>query len=438
MSRSILILSGLLAGLAIGVLAPVAGDQAGGVATEIARTAGGLWLDALRMTVVPLVVTLLVVGVARGAEAARTGRIAGRTVGWIIAVCTASAALGAVAMPVLTGIFPLPAHSAEALRVGVAALDPSTASAALPGAADFFRGIIPPNVIAAAAEGQVLPLVVFSLLFALAIGRLDLDRRRPLLGLFQATADALLIIVGWVLLAAPAGVFALGFVLGSSAGGAAFAGLAHYVVLVSFIGLLVTLAAYPIAISAGRIRPGAFAKAMLAPQAVAVSTRSSLASLPAMLTAARQIGVREEVADISLPIAVALFRATGPAMNVAVVFYVAHWLGFAPTAGQTLAAIAVAAVMSYGSVSLPGEITFLTSIAPIAMALGIPIAPLALFVAVEMIPDIFRTLGNVTMDVAVSAAADPGGTGGEDAGSPRPPVKSLPDEHIVATGSIGG
>jgi Na+/H+-dicarboxylate symporter len=103
--------------------------------------------------------------------------------------------------------------------------------------------------------------------------------------------------------------------------------------------------------------------------------------------------------------AVALFRATGPAMNAAVVFYVAHWLGFEPTSGQMLAAIAVAAVISYGSVSLPGEISFLTSIAPIAMALGLPIAPLALFVAVEMIPDIFRTLGNVSMDVAVTAAA---------------------------------
>jgi Na+/H+-dicarboxylate symporter len=71
-----------------------------------------------------------------------------------------------------------------------------------------------------------------------------------------------------------------------------------------------------------------------------------------------------------------------------------------------IAATAVGAVMSYGAVSLPGEVTFISSIAPIAMALGVPIAPLALFVAVEMIPDIFRTVGNVTLDVAVTAAVD--------------------------------
>jgi len=89
-----------------------------------------------------------------------------------------------------------------------------------------------------------------------------------------------------------------------------------------------------------------------------------------------------------------------------VAFYVAHWLGLHPTPAQMLAAIAVGAVMSYGSVSLPGEITYISSIAPIAMALGVPIAPLALLVAVEMVPDIFRTLGNVTFDVALAAVVD--------------------------------
>jgi Na+/H+-dicarboxylate symporter len=127
-----------------------------------------------------------------------------------------------------------------------------------------------------------------------------------------------------------------------------------------------------------------------------------------MLAAARTIGVREQVSDVALPISVALFRATGPAMNTAVAFYVAHWLGYEPTLAQMIAATAVGAVMSYGAVSLPGEVSFISSIAPIAMALGAPIAPLALLVAVEMVPDIFRTLGNVTLDVAVTTVVDRG------------------------------
>jgi Na+/H+-dicarboxylate symporter len=150
----------------------------------------------------------------------------------------------------------------------------------------------------------------------------------------------------------------------------------------------------------------AFVRAMIPPQAVAISTRSSLASLPAMLASARTLGIREQVADVALPIAVALFRATGPAMNVAVPFYIAHWLGIQPTLAQMIAATAVGAVMSYGAVSLPGEITYISSIAPIALALGVPIAPLALLVAVEMVPDIFRTVGNVTLDVALAAVVD--------------------------------
>jgi Na+/H+-dicarboxylate symporter len=145
---------------------------------------------------------------------------------------------------------------------------------------------------------------------------------------------------------------------------------------------------------------------MIGPGAVAISTRSSIASLPAMLTAARTIGVREEVADVTLPISVALFRATGPAMNTAVAFYVAHWLGLEPTLAQMIAATAVGAVMSYGAVSLPGEVSYISSIAPIALALGVPIAPLGLLVAVEMIPDIFRTVGNVAMDVTLATIVD--------------------------------
>jgi len=398
-------LAALIAGLALGALS-------GGIAIrdELNATAsfvGGLWLNALKMTVVPLVVALLVTGIAQSAEAARAGRIAGRSVIWIVVICTASAAFGALAITLLTGLFPLSRETAGPLQAALGGLEQKV-PAELAGIADFFKGVIPDNVVSAAANGDILPLVVFALLLAFALMRISDDARRIVVGFFAAVANALLVIIGWVLWIAPVGVFALAFTVGSSAGGAAFAGLGHYVLLISVIGVLVTLMGYPLATIAGRVPPGRFAKAMIAPQAVAISTRSSLASLPAMLDAARVIGVREKVADVTLPIAVALFRATGPAMNVAVAFYVAHWLGLQPTMGQMIAATAVGAVMSYGAVSLPGEVSFISSIAPIAMALGVPIAPLALLVAVEMVPDIFRTVGNVTLDVAVTTAVDQG------------------------------
>lgn len=398
-------LAALVIGLTAGALSGGIEPGARSAIIAVASFIGTLWLNALKMTVIPLVVALLVVGIAKSAEAAHAGRVAGRSVLWIVIICTASAVFGALMILLLTHLFPLGRATATELQGALAGIESKTPGS-LPGIAEFFKGVIPDNVVSAAANGDILPLTVFSVLFALAVGFIAEARRKVLVNVFEAIADALLVIIEWVLWIAPLGVLALALVVGSAAGGAAFAGLGHYIVLVSAVGVLVTLAGYPLAIIVGRQRPMAFVRAMIPPQAVAISTRSSLASLPAMLASARTLGIREQVADVALPIAVALFRATGPAMNVAVPFYIAHWLGIQPTIAQMIAATAVGAVMSYGAVSLPGEITYISSIAPIALALGVPIAPLALLVAVEMVPDIFRTVGNVTMDVALAAVVD--------------------------------
>jgi Na+/H+-dicarboxylate symporter len=399
--RAYYTLAALLFGLVAGILANRLAQSPRDDVLAAASFVGTLWLNALKMTVIPLVVALLVVGVAKSAEAAQTGRVAGRSVLWIVIICTASAVFGAIATIGLTDAFPLPRETAALLQGALANVEKT--SAPLAGPAEFFKGVIPPNIFAAANNGDILPLTVFALLFGLALTRLAAPARKSLVGIFEAVGDAFIIIIDWVLVLAPLGVFALAFTVGSAAGGAAFAGLGHYVVIISVIGIIVTIAAYPMASLIGRIPMASFSRWMIGPNAVAISTRSSLASLPAMLTSSRGMGIRDNVADVTLPIAVALFRATGPAMNTAVAFYVAHWLGLHPTMSQMIAATAVGAVMSYGAVSLPGEVSYISSIAPIAIALGVPIAPLGLLVAVEMVPDIFRTVGNVTHDVALAA-----------------------------------
>ena len=127
-----------------------------------------------------------------------------------------------------------------------------------------------------------------------------------------------------------------------------------------------------------------------------------------MLDASRVLRVPQRNADVTLPLAVALFRATGPAMNVSVAIYVAYLMGVELHAGNLIAGFAVAAVASYWAVSLPGSLSFVTSIAPIALAMGVPIEPLALLIAVEVLPDITRTLGNVTWDVTAAGVASRG------------------------------
>ena len=403
-SGALLMLASLIVGLLLGVFAAKSGDGWREPLIQAAGVVGGVWLDALKMTVIPLIVALLVTGIVGGADAARAGGLAARAVVWFLAFYLFSALFGAVAMPALLTIFPLPDAAAEALRAGLASVDPATTAAAVPTVADFFRSIVPTNPISAAANDQILPLVVFTVIFAFALARIDRPKRLTALTFFEAIGEAMLTVIGWVLWLAPVGVFALAFAVGAGAGGSALGAVVHYVILISLLGIVLTLVGYVIAITVGGFSLGEFARAMAAPSAVAVSTRSSLASLPAMLGAASALGINPRRADILLPLAVALFRATGPAMNIGVVFYVAHWLGVEITPLGFAAGVAVAAMASIGAVSLPGQISFVTSIAPIALAMGVPIEPLALLLALETIPDIFRTLGNVTLDVTVTGA----------------------------------
>lgn len=401
-----LVLSALVAGLLLGMLSPGFADPLRSGVASAASIVGGLWLKGLTMTVVPLIIGLLVTGIAESAQAAKGGRIAGRAVLWIVVLSTASAIIGMALMLLLLRLVPLSQSSIGALRQAMNAAQPVHVQAAGGSVDAFFRGLVPENIVSAAANTDILPLVVFTVLFALAVSRIAAPRRASLVTFFAAITDAFLVIIGWILWLAPVGVLALAFGLGAAAGGAAFAALVHYILLVSAVGVVITVAAYPLAVLVGRIPLQRFAKALLPPEGIAISTRSSLACLPAMLTSARQLGIRDEVVDVSLPIAVALFRATGPAMNTAVAVYVAYAVGLEPGPGAILAATAVGAVMSYPAISLPGEISYISSIAPIAIALGAPIAPLGLLVAVEMIPDIVRTLGNVAHDVTLATLVD--------------------------------
>jgi proton glutamate symport protein len=398
------VLLALLIGLLLGAVAAGGGDGWRDPAVRIASAIGGLWLDTLKMTVIPLIVALLVTGIVGGADAARQGGVAARSMLWFALLLTASAIFGAIVMPALINIFPLPEAAAAALRTGLAGVDKEAAASSVPGLADFVRSIVPPNIFKAAADGAILQIVVFTALFAFALTRLPQEKRRPLASFFESLGDAMLVIIGWVLWLAPVGVLALAFAVGAGAGGAAFGAVLHYVLLVSSLGIAILLAAYVVAALGARWPIGRFARAMIAPQAVAISTQSSLASLPAMLGAARELDVAPANADVTLPLSVALFRATGPAMNMGVAIYVAHWLNIPLSPLALIAGIAVAAITTYSAVSLPGQLSFVSNIAPISLAMGLPIEPLAILIAVETIPDIFRTLGNVTMDVAVTGA----------------------------------
>jgi Na+/H+-dicarboxylate symporter len=400
-SASNRILLALVLGLALGIALRGSGVAWLLPAVAAVEPVGNLWLNALRMTIVPLVFSLLVTGIASGASTARAGGLAARALVVFTVVLFVAALFGEAASQAFLALWPIPPDAGRALHEAI-----GTAANVPPGAplADWLAALVPANPIKAAAEGEMLPLVLFAILFGFALIQVPPARGRLLVEFFQAVVDAMLVLVRWVILVAPIGVFALAFVVGARAGAGAAHALGHYIALLVAVQVLLIVLMYPAARAWAGLRIREFARAVAPAQAVATSTQSSLASLPAMLEGTRALQLPARVSAMVLPLAVSVFRITSPVANIAVVLYCAALFGVEPTAMQYLAGAAVAVVMSFAAVGLPGQITFFASIVPISAAMGVPVEALPLLLAVEIIPDIFRTIGNVTADVGVTAA----------------------------------
>jgi Na+/H+-dicarboxylate symporter len=410
---SVQVLIALVAGLAAGATAAVWGLPGGTGTADMIAALGALWLNALRMTIVPLVFSLLVTGIASIADAARTGRLAAKAILWFAILITGATVYAVAASYGLHAVWPIDPEGGARLLAG-APESPEGLGAVAP-FGEFIKTIAPANPIRAAAEDAILGIVVFAVFFGFAASRLPERLRLPLVASFEAIGETMIIIVRWVLVAAPLGVSALALGVGLTAGIGAAGTLLHYVTIVSLAVIGVMLVCYPLAIVFGRVSLGRFARALAPAQVVAFSTQSSLASLPVMVERSVDVlGVARPTAGLVLPLAVALFRITSPVANLAVVIYCAKLFGVEPTMAQIVAGMLTAILVSIGSVGLPGQISFFASIAPICIAMGVPLELLPLLLAVEVIPDIFRTLGNVTADVAVTRIVQ-GGDAGEAA-----------------------
>lgn len=387
--------AGALCGLALAAWAPAWADRA----ATVAQPVGHLWLNALQMTVVPLVLALVVVGVNTASDAAASGRVARRTLVAIIVVLALGAAVAALLAPPLLALFPHNPALGEVLS-GHAA----NAPAAAPGWASWFEGIVPSNALMAAAQSAMLPLVVFALFLGFALTQLPPARRALLVEFFQAIADAMIVIVRWVLWLAPLGVFALILAVCARAGLGMVRALGVYVLTEILLYLTVTALMLPVAVLWGRERLRRFVVALAPAQAVAASTQSSLASLPAMLESAeRRLGYPTQVTALALPMAVSLCRLTSPVQYIVSACFIAWASGIHLGPAQLAAGAALAVVISLGSVGLPGQVTFMATNLPVAQAMGVPLGPLGLMLAVDTLPDVFATLGNVTADLTVAS-----------------------------------
>lgn len=408
MSMSTRVLLGLALGAVIGLALAFWDPSAASLVAGFVQPIGRLWLNALQMTVVPLVAALIVLGVNTASDAASSGRTARKAIMVFLVLLTLAAIYTAIAAPALLSLLPRDEALVQSFRT---ALTPVAAGTAPGGFGEAVAAIIPANVIAAAAASAMLPLVVFSLFFGFALNRIDPAHKARLLDFVQAIADVMIVIVRWVLWVAPLGVFALVLAVCAQVGVKMLSALGWYIALQCTLYISVTVMLYLVARVFGGEPFKRFALAIIPAQTIAASTQSSLASLPAMLESARvRLGYPLQVSSLVLPMAVSLFRITSPIQYLGVAAFIAWIYGIDVTTAHAAAGVGLAVIVSMGSVGLPGQVSFMATNMPIVQAMGLPIEPLGVLLAVDTIPDVFSTVGNVSADLTATSVVARGAT----------------------------
>jgi proton glutamate symport protein len=401
------VLLALVAGLAVGLVLSRVDTRLMERIVAVIEPVGTLFVNAIRMTVVPLVFSLVIVGIA-SANAAAIARMGGRALGVAVLFLCLSGLLGALVAPPVFSRLALDPGAVATLRSRAAAASGSlgTSAAAMPGVSRWLTDLVPANPVRSAADGAMLPLIVFAIAFGLALLSVAPENREPVVRFFRGVSDAMLRLVRWVLVLAPLGVFALTVPLVARLGVAAIGALASYVALIAVTTtLFVLVVLYPAAALIGRVPLADFARAVFPAQAVAFSSRTSLAALPALIEGAqRRLGMTAEASGFLLPLASALFRV-GAAMGLTVgAVFVAYLYGGSLTSSQVATAAATAVLTSFSIPGIPGG--SIIAMVPVLASVGLPAEGLGVLLGVDTIPDAFRTTANVTGQMAAAVIAE--------------------------------
>lgn len=386
---ALIALGALIAGSALGI--GVSGAAVAPALIQWIEPVGALWVNAVRMTVIPLVVSALIVAVSE-TDARAMGRLGSRAFLAFVALLSIIAAMTVLIAPPVFARLAIDAEAAAAVRAGI---QHGAALPTLPTFSQWVVTLIPTNAIAAAADGAMLPLVLFTLAFGLALGRLEAARREAVVALFRGIADAIAVLVGWILVATPIGVFALAFAVSARVGSGMVGAVGFYMIAYSAILVLATLVVLAAVAMAAWPRFPAFLRAALPAQLVAVTTRSSMAALPAMVRSADTV-LRLAKAETSfvLPLAVSTFRLNQAVSWVVMALFAAQLYGV-PLGTTAIVTLAITSVlMSFSVPGIPSASLFV--VAPFFVNLGIPGEAIGVLIALDLVPDIFKTLLNVT------------------------------------------
>jgi len=409
MSLTFRVAIGLVAGLLLGFTVSVSHSPWLVRIPPFFDPIGIVFVNAIRVAVIPLIVSSLIVGVAAsGDDARKIGKLGGRALVLVLSMLLVAAVFAiAVAFPLFAR---LNIDKSVLAQLNESAAVHETARASPPSFAQWFTDLVPTNVFKAAADGALLPLVVVSVAFGLTLTRIERQRRASVVQFFRGIADAFLVLVSYVVKLAPIGVFALAVSLAARMGVAAAGALAFYVAILSAVtAAFSVLILYPAAMLWGRVPLSRFAKAAAPAQAVAFTSLSSLAALPAAYEGACAVlALPEDIYNFFLPLAASIFRVGGAIVGVVGVLFLARLYGVVLNPWQ-LATITVTAVAT--SLTMPGVPGGgVIVMAPVLTAVNLPAAGIGILLAVDTIPDMFRTAANVTGWLCVGSILSGGAT----------------------------
>ena len=387
------ILVAMVAGTVVGV---AMGDEA-----KIFAPLGALFIQLIKMLVVPLVGISIISGAASLGSSRSAGKIGVTSIAYILLTTVVS-----IVIAIVVGLIFKPGAGLSA--EGIASIMASASSEqGTPAELSFWNtviGMIPANPVEAFAKGNILQIIVFGLFLGFGIAAINEDKRTKVINGLNYLLEALIWCIGKVMLVAPIGVFGL---MAEAMGTFGFDILLKVVNLlwVDLIAVAIMgLVAYPLTVMIlSKVSLKEFFSAMLRPQIVAFSTASSMATLPVTMGACDRMGVSKEVSGFVVPLG-ATINMTGNAIYYTLVaLFFAQFYGIELGVAQYVAIVITASLGSIGQAGVPGPTLMVVAV---LAAAGIPIEGLPLLYALDRLFDMIRTVLNITGDAACAVVTD--------------------------------
>jgi Na+/H+-dicarboxylate symporter len=400
---------GLLLGLVVGLAASATGNSFLLAIAEGSAPFGAIFLNAIRMVVIPLIAVVIFSSIARLGDPRKLGRIGGLTIAfyWL-------SLIPAIALGMAVTKFGLRFASDIDMPAADAATVPE-----LPTFIDFIISLVPANPFAAASNGAILPLIVFTALVAAAAGTLAPERRDRLVDIADDVGAALIKLVMWILYTAPIGIFGLAAPVTARLGWDLVQSLAVFIACV-FVGLLIFLVfiTLPLMAFVARIGPAKFLGGTFGAMSVAVSTTSTAAAIPVSLEESKKnLKVSPTIADLLIPLGASMHRPGSALFQGSAIVFLAFLYDVPIPAAAIGAAFLATFLVSLTVAPVPSS--SVVTLAPALDAVGIPIAGLAILLGIDRIPDMMRSGINQLSQISVAALVDRW-TGGGSAEPDRP------------------